>query len=115
MKMILETLDNENYLEFLLLAKEIQALSSDKIVSMIEKIGGTIYQIGIRFATPSEIREIFETKEEKLPLIRSSKPEAISSNISEMVKSGHPRDQAIAAAMSEAKKAKKGNKSKKKK
>lgn len=117
MKMILETLDGENYLEFLLLSKEIQALSANKLVSMIEEIGETVYQIGIRFATPAEIRELFEINETKggrLPLIRSSKPEAISSNISEMIKSGHPRDQAVAAAMSEARKAKKGSKSKKK-
>ena len=117
MKMILETLDGENYLEFLLLSKEIQSLSLNKLVSIIGEIGENVYQIGIRFASPSEIRELFEineTMEGKLPLIRSSKPEAIKSNISEMVKSGHPRDQAVAAAMSEARKAKKSYKSKKK-
>jgi hypothetical protein len=34
-----------------------------------------------------------------MPLIKSGSKAAISSNISEMIKSGHPRDQAIAAAL----------------
>ena len=117
MKMILEVVDGENYLEFLLLGKEIQALSSKKLVSGIGEIGDCVYQIGIRFITPSELGELFETNETKgveMPLIRSDKPAAISSNISEMVKAGHPQNQAVAAAMSEADKAKKKTKKKKK-
>jgi len=33
-----------------------------------------------------------------MPLIKSASDEARSENIGEMIKSGHPRDQAIAAA-----------------
>ena len=40
-----------------------------------------------------------------MPLIRSSKPENVSQNISEMMKAGYAKDQAVAAAMSEARKA----------
>ena len=45
-----------------------------------------------------------------MPLKKGSSDSVISSNISEMIRSGHPRDQAIAAAMSKAgrKKRKKG-------
>lgn len=39
-----------------------------------------------------------------MPLIKSGSKAAISSNISEMIKAGHPRNQAIAAAMSTARK-----------
>jgi hypothetical protein len=35
-----------------------------------------------------------------MPLIKSSSDKARSENIGEMIKSGHPRDQAIAAAYS---------------
>lgn len=37
-----------------------------------------------------------------MPLKKGSSDSVVSSNISEMIKSGHPRDQAIAAAMSNA-------------
>lgn len=63
MKMILESLDGENYLEFLLTVKEVQTISSNKIVSMIGEIGDCVYQIGIRLAIPSELREILEKNE----------------------------------------------------
>jgi hypothetical protein len=36
-----------------------------------------------------------------MPLKSGTSQETVSSNISEMVRAGHPRDQAIAAAMSE--------------
>jgi hypothetical protein len=39
-----------------------------------------------------------------VPLIRSGSRAAVNSNISEMVKSGHPRAQAIAAALATARK-----------
>ncbi len=39
-----------------------------------------------------------------MPLIKSGSRAAVSQNISEMIHSGHPRDQAIAAAMSNARK-----------
>lgn len=39
-----------------------------------------------------------------MPLIKSGSKKAVSKNISEMVHSGHPRDQAIAAALSTARK-----------
>jgi hypothetical protein len=39
-----------------------------------------------------------------VPLIKSGSRAAVSQNISEMVKSGHPRDQAIAAALATARK-----------
>ena len=39
-----------------------------------------------------------------MPLIKSRSKQAISTNISEMIRAGHPRDQAIAAAMSTARK-----------
>ena len=41
-----------------------------------------------------------------MPLLRGKSKDAISSNISEMVKSGHPKEQAIAAALNIARKAK---------
>lgn len=81
---------------------------------MIGEIGDDIYQIGVRSVLPNEIFETSELKESKLPLIRSSKPEAVHANISEMVKAGHPKDQAVAAALNEARKARKGKKAKKK-
>lgn len=41
-----------------------------------------------------------------MPLIKSSSDKARSENIGEMIKSGHPKDQAIAAAYSVQRKAK---------
>jgi hypothetical protein len=38
------------------------------------------------------------------PLKRGKSKETISSNISEMIKSGHPKDQAVAASLNEARK-----------
>jgi hypothetical protein len=45
-----------------------------------------------------------------MPLKKGSDPKTISSNIKEMIKAGHPPAQAKAAAMSTARKAKKGKK-----
>src|SRR5512144_511616 len=39
-----------------------------------------------------------------MPLIKSGSREAVSKNISEMVHSGHPHDQAVAAALNNARK-----------
>ena len=41
------------------------------------------------------------------PLKKGSSQETISSNIAEMIRAGHPRNQAIAAAMSSAGKSRK--------
>jgi hypothetical protein len=42
-----------------------------------------------------------------MPLIKSAKPSAISTNIAEMIRAGHPRPQAIAAAMDTAREVRK--------
>lgn len=39
-----------------------------------------------------------------MPLSKGKSKKTISSNISEMIKSGHPKDQAIAASLNEARK-----------
>jgi hypothetical protein len=39
-----------------------------------------------------------------MPLKKGKSKAVISSNISEMIKSGHPKDQAIAASLSQARK-----------
>lgn len=44
-----------------------------------------------------------------MPLIKSASREAISKNIEEMQASGHPHDQAVAAALETARKAKRAN------
>lgn len=41
-----------------------------------------------------------------MPLVKGSSKKAVSANISELVKSGRPKNQAIAIAMSEAGKSK---------
>src|SRR5271169_5568304 len=102
MRMIQENFDGESFLEFVLKAKEIKAILCCKIISISAEIDGKDYQVGIRTET------FFEEKEgENMPLIKSSSPEAVKSNIKEMVKSGHPQKQAVAAAMNVKKGAKK--------
>ena len=39
-----------------------------------------------------------------MPLKKGKSPKVVSSNIREMIRAGHPRDQAIAAAMSQKRK-----------
>ena len=127
MRMIQECVDGDRYIEFLLINREIQSISSREIVSIEGDIGGNIYQIGIRSASPSEINEIDEINEIvdqqkkilkkeriEMPLIKGSSEKTISKNISEMEKSGHPHKQAVAASMNEARKSQKECKSKKK-
>lgn len=48
-----------------------------------------------------------------MPLKTGTSQETISSNIREMVKAGHPRNQAVAAAMRQARTSRKGSSSKK--
>lgn len=50
-----------------------------------------------------------------MPLKKSSSKEAVGENIKEMEESGHPHDQAVAAALETQRKAKKGKKKGKKK
>lgn len=45
-----------------------------------------------------------------MPLLSGSSQEVISHNIAEMIKAGHPKDQAVAAAMDKAGKHKKKRK-----
>jgi len=47
-----------------------------------------------------------------VPLSKGRSQKAISGNISEMIKAGHPKDQAIAAALDKAGKSKKSRKKK---
>jgi hypothetical protein len=47
-----------------------------------------------------------------MPLIRSDSKKAVSKNIEEMVHAGHPQKQAVAAALSTARKSKKKKKGK---
>ena len=44
-----------------------------------------------------------------MPLKRGKSQDTISNNIAEMIKAGHPRDQAIAAALSTARKVRHGH------
>jgi hypothetical protein len=44
-----------------------------------------------------------------MPLKKGKSKKTISDNIGEMIKSGHPKDQAVAAAMRQAGKSKKKN------
>ena len=48
---------------------------------------------------------ISRKRRNSMPLKKGKSKKVISENISEMVKSGHPRDQAIAASLSQARKA----------
>jgi hypothetical protein len=108
MKMIQETVDGENYLELVMHIAEAKSLLERKIVCLEEDIAGELYQIGVRTGSTRELEE------DHVPLIFSSKAEAISKNIEEMVDAGHPRKQAVAAALSTADRAK-GKKVKKSK
>jgi len=45
-----------------------------------------------------------------VPLKRGSSQAIVSENIREMIKSGHPKDQAVAAALSQARKSASGKK-----
>lgn len=113
MRMIQESFEGENYLEIILRNREIDDLKNHKLVSMDVEIGYELYSVGVRSASANEINE---TEEEEggrgMPLMRGSSKKVISSNISEMQKSGHPHKQAVAAALSEAKGSKKNIKQK---
>lgn len=111
MRMILEGMCGDNYLEFLLLPREVDDLHAKKIVYMEGEIGKELYQICVRSISPKELIEI-EENEEDMPLIRGSSKETVKKNIEEMVNAGHPVKQAVAAAISMSRK-KKGPKSKK--
>lgn len=53
-------------------------------------------------AAKKPLRNNYAAGGKVMPLIKSGSKQAVSSNISEMIKAGHPRDQAIAAALSTA-------------
>lgn len=94
--MILERLDNELYLELILKESEARSLLERHIVSMEGEIAGEIYQIGVRTGLLRELEG------ENMPLLRGKSKGTIGHNIAEMEESGHPKAQAIAAALGKA-------------
>lgn len=98
MRMILERVENEIFLELVLKESEARSLLDRHIVSMEGEIAGEIYQIGVRTGLLREIEV------EDMPLLRGKSEKTIGHNIEEMEESGHPKAQAIAAALNTARK-----------
>lgn len=98
MRMILERVDDESFLELILKESEARAVLDRHIVTVEGEIAGEIYQIGVRTGLLREIEG------EDMPLLRGKSKETIGRNIEEMEESGHPKAQAIAAALGQARK-----------
>ena len=91
----------ENYVDIILKIKELDVLKSYKIVSTTIPINGILFNVGIRQETPGEHNE---EGDEEVPLLKGTSKETISTNIKELQKAGHPMNQAVAAALSNARK-----------
>lgn len=93
MRLIQETVEGERYLEFILSEQEAKEILRYRVLTSKSSIGGRLYNIAVRMQS---------TYEDTMPLIRGKSKEVIGTNIKEMEKTGHPKKQAIAAALNEA-------------
>lgn len=57
MKSILEKIDGDRYLEFVLSEREVNLLSSHHVITSLTTIAGRVYQVGVRLHTPEDDEE----------------------------------------------------------